>query len=727
DTISARARWKIEREGGNAQVLVEIAQLQFANADAGGVVSGTYRSGGKGPGLVDLKGKLDRAEVRSVARYLPLAISAKVRDWVRDSITAGKSDDVRFTLRGDLYDFPYRSPGDGEFSITARVVDGVLAYAPGWPAIERFQGSLAFERAAMRIQMRSGKVFDVALGPTQANLADFADPILRIEGSGEGPAADMLRFVNESPVATRIDDFTRDTQASGAARLQLRLALALGDLERSTVAGVVRFQGNDLHIDSTLPALASVTGALEFSERGLALRGISAGFLGGEVRVDGATTEPGRFVIRAEGSATAQAMRAVVDNPLTQALSGSAAYMASIDLKRRAASVRIESDLRGLASALPAPFAKPAQAAWPLVVQTSADAPDDPHARPKRDTIRITLRDSIGLAIERARDPRSDKLLVRRAAFALDAEPVLREPGLAIVLNTDQVDIDAWAPLLARTELRQAGERASTGFAEGFSLLPNVVSVIAERVRVAGKDFHQVVLGATRVGGFWSANVSAREVNGFFNWREPEPGKRLGTLNARFTRLVIPRSRASELESLLDSQPEDLPALDIAAEQFVLFDRPLGRLELRATNTPTPMQQGWRLDELTLVNATAKLKARGNWAPAAGAATRRTRLDFDLDVVESGELLALYGLKDTMRGAAGTISGDLNWRGSPLAIDYPSLAGEMKIKLGKGQFLKTDPGIAKLIGVLNLQSLPRRLTLDFRDVFAEGFAFDSIA
>ncbi|MDO9166441.1 MAG: AsmA-like C-terminal region-containing protein, partial [Rhodoferax sp.] len=41
-----------------------------------------------------------------------------------------------------------------------------------------------------------------------------------------------------------------------------------------------------------------------------------------------------------------------------------------------------------------------------------------------------------------------------------------------------------------------------------------------------------------------------------------------------------------------------------------------------------------------------------------------------------------------------------------------------------GQFLKADPGIAKLLGVLSLQSLPRRLTLDFRDVFSEGFAFD---
>jgi uncharacterized protein YhdP len=46
------------------------------------------------------------------------------------------------------------------------------------------------------------------------------------------------------------------------------------------------------------------------------------------------------------------------------------------------------------------------------------------------------------------------------------------------------------------------------------------------------------------------------------------------------------------------------------------------------------------------------------------------------------------------------------------------------VNVEEGQFLKADPGIAKLLGVLSLQSLPRRLALDFRDVFSEGFAFD---
>lgn len=732
DSLRAQASWSIEEsDEAVAGVAVRIEELRFANADAAGVVSGSYRTGGNGPGIVDLQGRLERADATRAARYLPLQIDAPVRAWVEDAILAGRSGDARFRLRGDLDDFPYRNPEQGEFSITAQVDDGVLRYAPGWPQIERFQGTLAFERAGMRIRMRSGHVFGVALGATEANVRDFASPLLRVEGSGEGPAEDMLRFVNESPLATRIDDFSREARAGGNAQLALRLDLPLGALERSQVAGTVRFIGNALSLDSTMPPFEDVRGALEFSEEGLALRGITATFLDGPLRVDGETPEPGRFVLRAQGTMSAAGMRDVVDNPLTRALEGRTDYRALIDVRRRASTVTIESDLAGLSSSLPEPLRKAADARWPLKVTAIPEIPGDPVARPRRDEIRVVLRDSIRIALQRERDPRSERLLIRRGALALDAEPLLRESGLSVVLSTAEVDVDAWTPLLGRAEPRQAGERAVAEravaeFAEGFSLMPDTVSVVASRVRVGGKVLHDVAFGATRVGGYWRANVVSRETSGYFSWRDPEPGQRIGTLTARFTRLEIPRTRVGEFESLLDSQPSELPALDVVADDFVLFDHRLGRLELRATNSPRPGRSGWQLDRLRIVNPSATLEASGSWAPGAAAGVRPTRLRLELALADSGGLLAVYGLKNVMRGGVGTITGELHWMGSPLAIDYPSLGGEIALKIGKGQFLKTEPGIAKLIGVLNLQSLPRRLALDFRDVFAEGFSFDEI-
>ena len=74
----------------------------------------------------------------------------------------------------------------------------------------------------------------------------------------------------------------------------------------------------------------------------------------------------------------------------------------------------------------------------------------------------------------------------------------------------------------------------------------------------------------------------------------------------------------------------------------------------------------------------------------------------------------------------GKMEGQVAWLGSPLALDFPSMNGNFNVNIEEGQFLQADPGIAKLIGVLSLQSLPRRLSLDFRDVFTEGFSFDFV-
>jgi uncharacterized protein YhdP len=69
---------------------------------------------------------------------------------------------------------------------------------------------------------------------------------------------------------------------------------------------------------------------------------------------------------------------------------------------------------------------------------------------------------------------------------------------------------------------------------------------------------------------------------------------------------------------------------------------------------------------------------------------------------------------------------DLVWPGAPYELTLANLDGRLNLKMNKGQFLKVDPGAGKLLSVLNLQSLPKRIALDFDDVFSKGFEFDSI-
>lgn len=725
DEIQGKFSWSVaERESGRLQLLVE--ELKFANADAAGQVSGSYELVPNGPGIADLKGSLSRGEVTRVARYLPVRLSPKVRGWVAESILAGQIPEARFAVRGNLSAFPFRNAGDGEFLIEARVNRGTLEYSSEWPRIENFDGLLRFAGAGMDIRMDSGRLFSVDLSEVRAQIAEFREPLLVVEGRGHGPARDLVRFLNDSPMRTRLDDFTRDTVVTGDAGLQVRLDLPLDNLKATRVSGTVQFDKNDLTLDSTIPRFDGVSGQLNFSDGGLALVGLTATFLGGPLKVDGTTPEQGRFLINATGSLSAENLRAVVDNPLTQKLSGRTDYRASIDVFKRSARIQVESDLVGLAADLPEPLRKAAGESWPLRAQSTPIGMAAPGERGTGDRIEATILDKIRLVFERGRNPQTQKLQIRRGAFAYDAQATMADTGFVVLVNRSDIDVDRWLDLLTSPSMQAAAARSSDEFATGFTMLPTLVSVVSDRLTIVGKQLHDVVFGASRQGGLWRANISAREINGHFNWSEARAGQRIGALTARFSRLEIPSSHRVEVESLLETAPRELPSLDISAEEFVLSDRSLGRLSLQATTGGTEAAPLWHLNSLRIDNPAAVLQASGLWAAPSPGEPRRTRLDYRLDLNDAGELLARYGMNNLVKGGAGSLTGMLTWAGSPLSLHYPSLSGSTEVRIGKGQFLKTEPGIAKLIGVLNLQFLPRRLSLDFSDVFAEGFSFDEI-
>jgi len=178
-----------------------------------------------------------------------------------------------------------------------------------------------------------------------------------------------------------------------------------------------------------------------------------------------------------------------------------------------------------------------------------------------------------------------------------------------------------------------------------------------------------------------------------------------------------------------------MPALDIVVDDFELRGMRLGRIDIEASNRSEgrndPATREWTVSRLNVSSPDGQLSATGKWlpehtGPASRETKRRTRLDFKLDIANGGGFLDRLGFEKVVRGAKGTLSGQVSWAGSPLSIDYPSMAGNVNISIAQGQFLKVNPGAARLLGVLSLQAIPRRLTFDFRDLFQEGFAFDSV-
>jgi len=154
--------------------------------------------------------------------------------------------------------------------------------------------------------------------------------------------------------------------------------------------------------------------------------------------------------------------------------------------------------------------------------------------------------------------------------------------------------------------------------------------------------------------------------------------------------------------------------------EFQFDHRNLGRLELRGE----PEAEGWHIAHLGISQPHGTLTAQGHWIDAAGR--NQTRLDAQLDAADTGALLLALGYPKALSRGKTVLRAALNWPGDPGDFASARLGGTFDLDSRGGQFLTLEPGVGRLLGLLSLQALPRRVTLDFRDIFSQGFAFDVI-
>jgi uncharacterized protein (TIGR02099 family) len=748
DTFSTRLSWRITpRRDGPPAIEVTLADTQFANGDAQGRMasavwkSGTgagFARGGRFPGQLDLTAQISQGRAAAVARYLPLGLPERVREYVRRAVSDGRVADAQITIKGDLFDFPfvpYTPPGerapvvpDGQFRIAGKVQDVELAYVPGdgrepspWPAFSRVAGELVFDRNSMEIRGAQGRLWGVEMSQVSGGIRELGKPVLKLDGTARGPAADMLRYVNASPVAGWTGNALREATASGAAELKLALELPLGELERSSVQGSVQLQGNDVRMARATPLLAAAKGRVAFTQKGFAVTGGSARVLGGELAFDGGVQSDGALRFNGQGVATAEALRQSRDfGPLAQlaaSASGQAPYRLALGFVRGRAEFTLTSPLTGLALDLPAPLRKSADASWPLRVETRV-APDGP----LRDTLRVELGAVVSAQYQRdlTRDDGTPQV-VRGAIGVLEPAPAPPERGVHALLGLPAVDGDAWEAVLDRLSAGGAPSAAPLTAADS-GYLPRVVALRAQSVVSSGRRLSNLVLGVSQdtSDGTWRGSIDADQLGGYIEYRAATAALP-GRVQARLARLALPPAEASSVESLLAEAPDGpLPTLDIVIDSFELRGKKLGRVELEAA--PRGARE-WRLSRLALTSPEARLTGSGQWQ--AGTAPRMV-LDFTLDLMDSGAFLERLGFTGALKAGKGRLGGQVSWAGSPLAFHVPSLDGKLNLALDDGQFLKAGPGAARLLSVLSLQSLPRRFALDFRDVFQEGFAFDNV-
>ncbi len=752
------------------------ANLQLPQAKI--KLSGSYTFTGQGLGQAALVGSVTDLLPEQVHQLLPAQIGPQTRAWIERGIREGNPVSGKFELKGALEDFPFREGREGLFKAQLRLENQRLIFARGWPDIRSADIDLRFDGPSLSFIGRQAFLGQAPIVEVRGEIPDMLskDPLLGVTGEIAGDLGSMVQTANQSPVRRWLGQALDDAEASGQANLALDLRVPLNHASDTTVTGELSLNGSALKLGSSLPPLSQLEGRLLFSDQGFHYMAMQARSLGGSTRLSmGEEPAPGiqsPAVSRLLAKGSFQSvellgwLRDSLGLPLSKSVvNGGSSYQLEADIKRSQIQMQLSSGLVGMGVSLPAPLGKASNEDWALVVRMNQTSFPTGQRQQSWQLTTVSNRLSGLVDAQRSRFGQPPQL---RAGIGWGEQAKLPVgQGLVLRVAAESLELNDWLDALNRyldEPPRRLGFSGFPGAAEQQTL--QAVSIRAQQVRFADQVFSRVSAEVTPDNGRWQVELNAAQVAGRLVWDPSRTetravGESSGSLVARLTRLWLPPGQQAKPEASsptpgvaalpgtgvagLPSAPaasampqpsatltslgqaSRWPRIDLQAEDFRRGQKDFGRLRLEAS--PSRLQPQWDISSLVIENPQARFEGSGQWAamsPAEPLGLSQTRLNFELSVVNGGRLLDRLGYPGLLRATPGTIRGNVGWPGAPIDFQLAAFNGQLDLDLQSGQFLKADPGIGKLVSVINLQSLPKRIALDFRDIFSEGFNFERV-
>lgn len=706
--LTGQIRWNLTSNGSKS---IKFSNISFSSAYAAGSAYGNYQTVPGSPGILDLTTHLTRADAPSLLRLLPGKGREYFPDWLGESIVAGNISNARLHLKGNLARPPSVSSNPGVFEFAAKISGMLLDHLPGWPRIENLAGNVRLNDNRMEIHVSKGDILGARLGNARLIIPDMtaAEARLKTELEASGATHQFLAFAAAKTPGTYDNWLVDNTHISGDGRLLLKLDTPLRGSGEIKLWGNYRFMNNRIDPGPHIPELEQLNGALTFTGSEIRTENLSGRLLGGPVLITSSDMPGGGIRFSAIGKVNfdnlneaSQASTSRSAPFWTRHVHGSSDWQAAVLVDNRSTNVIVESSLKGISLDLPEPLSKAAHDAIPVKFERKATGIQS-------EELHLSYGERIKAKIRRDRDE-AGHFYMERGSVVFGPSTVFlpEEPGIVIKGALPVLNLDRWRLLLKQLEIQSAAPSSLSG-----------LNLYIGSLGFLGRQFDDVRLDADRKDGLWYCMIASEEVNGGITWNPSGTGK----IVARLNRLIIPAISPSGPGTVSRSgqQEKDLPALDVIADDFVFGEKQLGKLELVANQE----ERNWYIDKLHIVNPDSSITMRGLWK--SRTATPQTQATVMLKADDIGKFLERFDLPDRITSGSGTLEGILSWQGDPLSIDYSTLSGRFKLDARRGQFPGFEPGIGRLFGIFNLRSLPRRITLDFRDVFSEGFGFDDIS
>jgi len=675
-----------------------------------------------GAPFMDMYARLDHAEVPSAKLFWPLgSMSPGTIEWLDRALVAGSVDQAQVLLRGDLADWPFRH-NEGRFEARAVISGLTLDYGEDWPRVEGASVVASFVDNGMLAEASGGQSLSVKADKAVAVIPDFADGLLDLSVQGSGSGAGLMEFVRKSPIGIHQADTLGKLKLGGSGTFDFHLVLPLKKVSDAQLDGTAQLKDADLAAPEWKLKLDKLNGPLQFDLHGMQAGPLTANFRGQPssltLTIAGANSDPGT-VLSAQLRGNYRIAELVQDYPalhwLGELADGRSDFTIGFALAHApgsdalAQTLSIDSSLSGIMLDLPAPLDKSAAASLPLHLSMSLPVSGSDLKIALGQVLRGRMRLPAG----------TQQALAATLAFGNQMPTGLPDRDLRIRGHADHLDVTGWV------------QRAVAGGGGGGPGLESV-DISTDHAAVFGRPLGSMQIRATPQSGTLGINVEGVAMAGNFSVPLQELNKR--GVTARLQRLYWPKEPAVGLAADATSptasadpadtgiNPAALPPMHLLVGDLRLGDAKLGESRLETW----PTASGMHIEQLRSLSSRVQINGSGDWNGTASNSHTHMRIDFAAE--DLGAMLSAFGYEGLVDDGKTHDQLDATWPGAPSAPSLANMDGTLSIHVTSGHIpAVTSPGVGRLLGLVSLSELPRRLTLDFGDVFGKGVAFDSIA
>lgn len=658
---------------------------------------------------INLNGEFSASDAQKWLEYIPSTKKPKLDSWIQNNIKKVDKLAGQFKVFGKLKDFPYDN-GEGEFSLTTHLQGVDLIFRKNWPLSKNIDGYLRLRGRNLAVDVLNADLQEVPVNKVNIKINEigFDKETLLCHGKLVADAEKIKNFILESPLKSKLKQL-ESTHLFGPLALDLRVEVPLYSNDDEIHAlGRIDLNNNEVTEKNTQGEFKNIYGFLTFDEFGI---------LNGEVNTK-LWNDPLELHFQAQrfnnhhnleiiatGSSTIDLLKNKFNLTLPF-INGNFNVLGTINFSDSdKIHINFKTSLFGLALDVPEPFGKSSNEVIPLNVDMDFTNNALSKLRFDYDT------KAVGVIDFTKNKPHG---VINLGKNLQKNDLSLNNDKLNLTGYLEKLDVNNWYNILQKIP-------------QGNSHINLIDSMKLHNLKIGTLIIFDQTFNNLNVNGSKLNNqslalkVQHKDLIADLNYLQSTHHLKAHLNHLRIEKELLTAATINEKHDL-HLKPNEMPNLNLTIDNFELGELNLGRLTVEAHRS----NNNWLLKELELKSPFYDLVLNGNWDKEQNA----TNISAKLQMKDLSETLQKLNITTAVEADTSITYLEVKWPGAIYDFSIPKINGRIHTIVRNGRISNFSPeteeklGFAKLLSILSLQTIPRRLKLDFSDWSKTGYSFD---